>query len=430
MPSPRLFISHSSQDVVWCRPFVIALRAANCTCFYDEDSIPGTVEWLQLIQQELIACDLFVLVLTPIAWESVWVQRELALALTMNKPILVIQHEATPEAKGFITLHQWVNVLGMDGAAAAHYALSRLPADVTRPGDVLPRPVTPPPPVNDWESIGILSRLARLGFQGWRVRKTGVEFIVPPTCAVPGGVFTMGSDKTQDPQVDDSECPQYDIAVGTFAIGTYPVTVAEYGYAVKAKAVREPPEILGVTWAKQQENPDHPVVCVSWLDVLAYAAWLAKTTGQPWRLPTEAEWEKAARWDTTVTPAHARIYPWGDQWDRARANTNDGGPGTTTPVGAYADKGDASPYGAHDMAGNVSEWTSSIWHSRPPYDARKCESDSDNFSPRVRRGGAWDYGPGYARAAFRTGSDPTVTGYYVGARLVRVGAGQLTHEPF
>ena len=72
-------------------------------------------------------------------------------------------------------------------------------------------------------------------------------------------------------------------------------------------------------------------------------------------MPTEAEWEKAARWD--VTQGHARVYPWGDQWDAARANTQEGNPRwLTTSVGAYAEQGDASPYEVHDMAGNVREW--------------------------------------------------------------------------
>ena len=85
-------------------------------------------------------------------------------------------------------------------------------------------------------------------------------------------------------------------------------------------------------WATQQTHPDHPVVCVSWNDVVAYARWLAKTTGQRWRLPSEAEWEKAAR------GTDGRIYPWGDTFDKARCNTNESGIGTTTPVGQLSQR--------------------------------------------------------------------------------------------
>ena len=111
--------------------------------------------------------------------------------------------------------------------------------------------------------------------------------------------------------------PQYPVEVGGFAIGQHPVTVAEYACAVRAKAVGEPQKgYLGTDWATQQTHPDHPVTCVSWNDVVAYCAWLAQVTGQPWRLPSEAEWEKAAR------GTDGRIYPWGDTFDKARCNTD------------------------------------------------------------------------------------------------------------
>jgi len=149
----------------------------------------------------------------------------------------------------------------------------------------------------------------------------------------------------------------------------------------------------------KQQRPDHPVVCVSWQNARDYCRWLAQVTGQPWRLPTEAEWEKAAR------GTDGRIYPWGSEWDKLRANTSDGGPGGTTEVGHYSGagsrdpKGDASPYGCHDMAGNVWEWTSTAWYDRPPYDANKYENDSDNI--HVLRGSSWNDNPRVARAAFR-----------------------------
>src|SRR5262249_37019470 len=104
---------------------------------------------------------------------------------------------------------------------------------------------------------------------------------------------------------------------GAYQIARFPVTVAEYACAIRAKAVREPPKRSSHTieWRTQLQRLDHPVVNVSWHNAIAYAAWLAKVTGQPWRLPTEAEWEKAAR------GTDGRIYPWGDLWDQTRANT-------------------------------------------------------------------------------------------------------------
>jgi len=145
---------------------------------------------------------------------------------------------------------------------------------------------------------------------------------------------------------------------------------------------------------------------------VAYAAWLAQQTGQPWRLPSEAEWEKAAR------GTDGRVYPWGNQWDTTRANTRDGGPGTTSPVGAYAERGDASPCGAQDMAGNVWEWTSSLYKSYP-YSQTDGRESPDSIGNRVLRGGSWSEDTRGVRAACRLGDDrPGYVGGYIGFRVV------------
>ncbi len=105
--------------------------------------------------------------------------------------------------------------------------------------------------------------------------------------------------------------------LAAFSIGRFPVTVAEYACFVEA-GQRQPQQ-----WPTQLQKLDHPVTYVSWDDAVAYAAWLAQMTRQPWRLPTEAEWEKAARWDRA--PGVARLYPWGDMFDPSRANTRESG---------------------------------------------------------------------------------------------------------
>jgi formylglycine-generating enzyme required for sulfatase activity len=276
-------------------------------------------------------------------------------------------------------------------------------------------------PVIDITALAVVGeqfplRLMQLGFRLMQVVDAAgqdqVQYMVPPVCLVPAGTFTMGSDKQHDPQAYDREVPQYDIFVPAFHLGTYPLTVAEYACAVRAGEVKEPQTSGNVTWQAQQQHPDHPVVCITWHEAKAYTAWLAKLTGKLWRLPTEAEWEKAAR------GTDGRIYPWGNQWEKVRANTAYGGPRTTTPIGNYADKGDASPYHVHDMAGNVWEWTSSIYQERPPYRAEQAEKDADTTSNRVLRGGAWDYIPLNARAACRGSNHPTSFSGDFGGRLV------------
>jgi formylglycine-generating enzyme required for sulfatase activity len=249
------------------------------------------------------------------------------------------------------------------------------------------------------------SRLAALGFVA---RHSGaVASILPPLCAVPAGTLQMGSDKKRrDPQAEYDERPQHPVALGAFQIGRYPVTVAEYACFVAA-GQREPGG-----WEEQLQRLDLPVELVSWRDVTAYAAWLAQLTGQFWRLPTGAEWEWAAR------GADGRIYPWGDQWDPLRANTSESRMRgmDMTPVGAYAGWDDDSPWGAHDMAGNVWEWTSSAYEPYPN-DDRVGSQRVDSNEKRVLRGGScWDKAR-FARTAFRLYWVPDLIDLSTGFRL-------------
>jgi formylglycine-generating enzyme required for sulfatase activity len=234
----------------------------------------------------------------------------------------------------------------------------------------------------------------------------GAEYVIPPLCAVPAGDFLMGSDPATDPAALNSELPQHRVALAAYQIARYPVTVSEYAYFVHA-GQQEP-----ANWQQQLERLDHPVVHVSWHDAVAYAQWLSSCTQQPWRLATEAEWEKATR------GTDGRIYPWDDTFRRTRCNTSEGKQGGTTPVGSYP-KG-VSPYGALDMIGNVWEWTSSAF--RPyPYDASDGREQGEQAEPaelRVLRGAAWDFTWWFARAAFRFDFSPGAALDDFGFRLV------------
>ncbi len=173
-------------------------------------------------------------------------------------------------------------------------------------------------------------------------------------------------------------------------------------------------------WQRQLGKLDHPVVCVSWHDAVAYAAWLAQVTGQAWRLLTEAEWEKAARWDPVTR--HSRIYPWGDAFDQSRCNTSGRVKGGTTPVGTYPTG--ASPCGAQDMAGNVEEWTSSVFKPYP-YDSGDGREALDAPEGRVLRGGTFGelYRPAglpeFVRAARRPYLYPDLFADWAGFRVAR-----------
>jgi formylglycine-generating enzyme required for sulfatase activity len=158
------------------------------------------------------------------------------------------------------------------------------------------------------------------------------------------------------------------------------------------------------------------VVNVSWHDAMAYCNWLARVTGKPYRLPSEAEWEKGAR------GTDGRVYPWGSQWDPARCNGRASTPGGTTPVGAYPDG--ASLYGALDMAGNVWEWTSSAYEAYPyePADGREDLEAGDGVR-RVVRGGSFGNLHWRVRCAFRGRDFPSASFWDRGFR-VALDAGQ------
>jgi formylglycine-generating enzyme required for sulfatase activity len=149
-------------------------------------------------------------------------------------------------------------------------------------------------------------RLAQLGFQGGVF--DGVEVIVPPVCLVPDGPFLMGSEPEFDDDAAANELPQHQVELAAFQIAKYPVTVAEYACFVRS-GHPQPPALTHyeswyvATWEKQLvSGQDKPMVRVSWYDATQYAAWLAEITGQPWHLPSEAEWEKAALCPYTLPP--------------------------------------------------------------------------------------------------------------------------------
>jgi formylglycine-generating enzyme required for sulfatase activity len=283
------------------------------------------------------------------------------------------------------------------------------------PRETLPPLGPAPAPANSVAALQLTpTTLYNLGFRGYSVN--GVECILPPVCLVPAGVFTMGGDRARDKWATDREMPQCPVEVDSFGIGQHPVTVAEYACAVRAHAVREPPQYYeysgtkyGPDWAAQQSHPDQPVVCVSWYDALAYSRWLATVTGQPWRLPTEAEWEKAAR------GTDGRIYPWGDAFDAARCNTVESGIGTMTAVGSYP--AGESPYHVQDMSGNVSQWTSSLFMPYP-YSKNDGRENFNSTGDRVVRGTSWKVFAESARLSIRPSDRPDYLNASIGFRLL------------
>jgi len=234
----------------------------------------------------------------------------------------------------------------------------------------------------------------------------------PEMVHIPAGPFWMGKDDF-DPDAKDWEKPRHQVNLSAYWIGKYPVTNREYQAFVRETGHRVPSH-----WSGNQ-YPDgegaHPVVYVYWQEAVDYCAWLSRKTGTLYRLPTEAEWEKAAR------GTDGRVYPWGNLWNAAKCNSSEGGAKGTTPVGQYAPAGD-SPYGCADMAGNVWEWCSD-WFDEKEYQGRRWKTVKDPQGPEkgtwhIVRGGSWWSDKRRVACASRFGS----FGFIVGSDGFRVAA--------
>ncbi len=226
------------------------------------------------------------------------------------------------------------------------------------------------------------------------------------TVSVPPGDFWMGS-APDDYEAHDNERPQHKVTLPTYEIGKYPVTNAEYHAFVRATNYRPPKHWPEGKTPSGMEN--HPVVHVSLEDAQAFCRWLTKTTGRVYRLPTEAEWEKAARGGSPPR----RRYPWGDEWRAGCCNCKEEGRGATAPVTAYAET-NQSPYGVIDMAGNILEWTSRRYEPYPGSTYEKMVAGTRY----VVRGGCYPLPHRYARVSWRGRYTPDAVRPYLGFRVV------------
>lgn len=247
----------------------------------------------------------------------------------------------------------------------------------------------------------------------------------PEMITIPEGEFIMGISNDQVCELYNQEeewaidwferdlfrveQPQHRVFLPAYEIGKYPVTNAEYHLFIWNTGYRVPKGWIGFRHPESLAN--HPVVGVSRLDALAYIEWLNGETGAQFRLPSEAEWEKAARGEDD------RLYPWGNEFDPWRCNTSEAGKRGTTPVGEYAPSGD-SPWGCCDMAGNVWEWTASQMKPYPfkHEDGREQATGGETW---VIRGGAWYYSHKLARCTAREGALATFVSPSLGFRLAR-----------
>lgn len=248
--------------------------------------------------------------------------------------------------------------------------------------------------------------------------------IEPELIIIPAGSFLFGISEEQITALTSAshgvkqrdfehERPLRTLTLPTYAIGKFEVTIGQYRAFIEAGGYTDPLywTQAGWYWRKQNhidaprdwENPtylcwgseDFPIVGVSWYEAFAYCRWLRFTTGHVYRLPTEAEWEKAAR------GTDGRLFPWGNMFSLSNANTYSGSGRAVRNVGTTP--ADQSPYGVLDMGGNVSEWCLSRWSAvyQHPEDQEVIGEDA-----RVMRGSSWDDSALDARCMFRCDLPP------------------------
>jgi formylglycine-generating enzyme required for sulfatase activity len=211
---------------------------------------------------------------------------------------------------------------------------------------------------------------------------------------IPAGPFTMGSDNGA---LDEK--PVHTVNLPAFYMDKYEVTNALYKACVEASGCSKPQDTARYNDSKYA---NHPVVYVDWDQAKAYCEWRGA------RLPTEAEWEKAAR------GTDGRTYPWGEGIGCDKANYSSC-KSDTTLVDSY--KNGKSPYGLYDMAGNVWEWTAD-WYDMYPGGDPNASNDFGQKYP-VIRGGSWDFNEDYLRVSYRSGNSPDNAGSYLGLRCAR-----------
>ena len=415
----RVFLCHASQDKPAVRNLYSLLKSQDWIGpWLDEVNLLPGMEWDLEIYKALREADIILVCLSKesVAKEG-YVQKEFkrALSYAEEKPegtIYIIPlrlDECKPPLK--FQQWQWADYFKPDAQNKLLQALYLRANSLGILPPSKPKAATPvvPSPISLPSPAVITPAPAKTTSGGHSLYAFGgLEFV-----KVPARDFYMGADN-----IDDNCKPQHLVYQLNydFYMARFPVTNQQYTLMARESGA---PVIMS------KGKAGHPVVNVSWYEAQKYIEWLNKKyqselpKGYRFCLPSEAEWEKAAR------GLDGNEYPWGDTFDKSKCNTSEGKKGDTTPVGDYSPQGD-SPYGCEDMAGNVWEWTRSLWGkdaSKPqfkyPYrfDDKREDESADQSIFRVLRGGSFLFNESNARCAFRLRDDPHFVNFYFGFRV-------------
>jgi len=394
---PRVFISYVSEEPDRATALAVcaAIEARGVRCWIAPRDVPPGRSYAQCIPAAIRRCSVVVLVMSGRTSRSKYVCNEVDLAVKVDRAILPLRIEPVePEGdlEFLLSRVQWLDALAPPLEDHLDRLLEAVLAAVGAEGAPDPGPPAPEPRVQVTPAVpdlspppaGVLRAQKALALPGGLVRdgtgriwsgKDGAEMVL-----VPGGEFVMGSDDA-DAHFFERERPVHRALLSAFLMDRHPVTV---GQVLKSCAERRIPPPGG-----QQESERCPAVRVTWDEARDYAEWAGR------RIPTEAEWEKAAR------GTDGQEYPWGkEEPTPSRANFEESGFGRPTPAGSFP--AGASPYGCLDMAGNVWEWCAD-WYDTKYYagSAWRDPKGPLSGSSRVLRGGAWNRASSYLRCATR-----------------------------
>jgi formylglycine-generating enzyme required for sulfatase activity len=405
--SLRVFLCHSAGDKPAVRELYQRLCAEGIDAWLDEEKLLPGQDWQHEIPKAVRASDVVIVCLSRSSvTKAGYFQKEIKFALDVadEQPegaiFLIPTKLEECEVPDRLSRWEWVGLYETRGYDRLMLAL-RARA----------------------ETLGISLSHVPIYLSGTVKKLGGIEFVF-----VPKSKFIMGS-KDDNGLATIYEKPQHTIEISyDYWIARHPVTNDQFAefveatqYVTQAEKEREErkqdsrlatnlfsPEHhdwrhpSGLT-SNVKNKGDYPVVQVSWHDAIGYCKWLdaklhSEISDLEVRLPTEAEWEKAARGE------HGNEWPWGNDFDSANCNSSEGGRGNTTPVGTYSPQGD-SPYSAADMAGNVWEWCHSLF-DRYPYKINDGRENESALGNRVMRGGSFDNDRICVRVAYRTGAPP------------------------
>jgi formylglycine-generating enzyme required for sulfatase activity len=359
----KIFLSYASQDIESAKAIYLALRDQGHRVFFDRAELPAGDEYHNRIRAAIEKSRLFLFLISPNAVDAgSYTLTELDIADKAESKILPVMIEKTP-IESLPASIKGITFLQPDGSLPAAVA-----AEVHRIASSLRRKHIK----QSLAAFVLVGIVAGVIFYALRMRSR-TEIVGrdgAPAAVIPTGTFIMG---------DDEESPRREIFVDAFYLDRYEVTVARYAAFMKDTGNLKPPDEWETVDLKN--GGDLPVVGVNWQDASGYCHWAGK------RLPTEAEWEKAARGNDE------RKYPWGNDpptAERARYGKPYENPvyrDGVARVGSHAN--DRSPFGIFDLAGNVTEWVAD-WFSEsfPEGDVRNPKGP-DSGSGKVLRGASW-----------------------------------------